>query len=618
MVTVSSQPLVPNLSTNLFGTAGFVHAASRKRTISVARSTRAGYYPLGSTKPRSRECLGGKVRVRASDRRFRAVSVVLIVSSFGLVPATAQAAAPSITTHSPARGPVGVSVTVSGSGFGGATEVSFNGTSAAAFSVDSDRKITATVPHGAITGPISVTAGGVTAHSNSSFTVQPNIVLILTDDQRYDELDHMPTVQDELIGKGIDFTDGFVVNPLCCPSRTTILTGKYSHGTDVYSNVYPHGAYRTFVRTYHEDQSTVATWLHAGGYHTGLVGKYLNGYSVKKAASISPGWDVWDALTLNGGNGGEGTGGYYDYYMSIQGTPTYFGTADSNYSTDVLSNYATDFIQEAPTDQPLFLYFAPRAPHGPATPPARYSDALTDVPPLRPPSYNEENVGDKPAYIRAISPWSDSLKASQDALHLRQYQSLLAVDDAVGNILQSLQSTGRLQDTLIVFASDNGLNFGEHRWLGKKVPYEESIRVPIIARYDAITQQTPVTETRQVLNLDFAPTFAAAAGVAAPGSEGRSFLPLLDDSASTWRTDFLIEHLDPKVVKVPAYCAVRNERYLYVKYQTGEEELYDVTADPYELDNQAGNPSPPFPAVKASMYSRLKELCRPPPPGYSP
>jgi N-acetylglucosamine-6-sulfatase len=546
----------------------------------------------------------------------RALQVLLVVTVLGLVPATAQAAAPEITAMSPARGPAGISVTLSGSGFSGATDVSFNGTSASTFSVVSGKKLTVTVPHGAVTGPVSVTAGGATAHSSNSFTVQPNIVLILTDDQRYDELDHMPTVQSELIGKGVDFTNGFVVNPLCCPSRATILTGKYSHGTDVYSNVYPHGAFRTFVSTYHEDTSTVATWLHDGGYHTGLVGKYLNGYSVKKAAYVSPGWDVWDALTLNGSNGGEGTGGYYDYNMSIQGVPTHYGTAGSDYSTDVLSNYATDFIQNAPADQPLFLYFAPRAPHGPATPPARYADALANIPPLRPPSYNEDDVTDKPAYIQAIPSWSDSLKASQDALYLRQYRSLLAVDDAVGNILQSLRATGRLDDTLIVFASDNGLNFGEHRWLGKKVPYEESIRVPIIARYDALTQQTPVTDARSVLNLDFAPTFAAAGGVSSPGSEGTSFLPLLDGSATQWRTDFLIEHLDPKVVKVPAYCAVRNEQYLYVKYQTGEEELYDLNADPYELQNVASDLA--YTQTKLEMYARMRQLCKPPPPGYSP
>ncbi|MDP9301361.1 MAG: sulfatase-like hydrolase/transferase [Actinomycetota bacterium] len=549
---------------------------------------------------------------------------VLCALILALLPGTARAASPTITKVWPRRGPVGKTVFISGSGLTGTTAVSFNG-QAASFHVRSDARIQAIVPSGATTGPIEVTADGV-ASSPNPFIVQPNIVLILTDDQRFDQVDHMPTVQSELIEKGVQFTNGFVVNPLCCPSRTTILTGKYSHGTDVYSNIPPHGGFQTFVTSLHEDRHTVATWLQGAGYHTGLVGKYLNGYSVKKASYVSPGWDVWDALTLNGSNGGEGTGGYYDYNMSIGGVPAYYGTAESDYSTDVLSNYATDFIQNAPTDQPLFLYFAPRAPHGPATPPARYADALANVPPLRTPSYNEEDVSDKPAYIQAIPPWSDSLKASEDALYLRQYRSLLAVDDAVGNILQSLRNTGRLKDTLIVFASDNGLNFGEHRWLGKKVPYEESIRVPIIARYDALTPRAPVTDPRFVLNLDFAPTFAAAGGVSAPGSEGVSFLPLLDDSATQWRSDFLIEHLDPKVVKVPAYCAVRDERYIYVEYSTTdplgnrEQELYDLQNDPYELSNLliTDPANPQVIATRAAMYNRMVQLCSPPPPGFTP
>ncbi|MFL5736570.1 MAG: sulfatase-like hydrolase/transferase [Actinomycetota bacterium] len=545
-------------------------------------------------------------------RRISLLAVVAIV--LGVAPSTARASTPAITTTSPRHGPVGTKVFIKGSGFTGTTAVAFNGT-AATFTVRSDVSIRTYVPGGATTGPVTVT-GDSTAQSPAPFVVQPNIVLILTDDQRYDQLDHMPIVQSELIGKGTDFTNGFVVDPLCCPSRATILTGKYSHGTDVYSNIYPHGSFRTFVTDNHEDRSTIATWLQKIGYDTGLVGKYLNGYSVKKASYVSPGWNTWDALALNAGGGGEGTGGYYNYDMSIQGVDTQFGSDPSDYSTDVLSSQATDFIRSAPASQPLFLYFAPRAPHGPATPPDRYADALPDLPPFRPAAYNEDDVTDKPAYVQAVAPWSDTTQATEDAFVRNEYQSLLAVDDAVGNIIQALRDTGRLEDTLIVFTSDNGLELGEHRWKAKKVPYEESIRVPIIARYDALMHGTASTDPSLVLNLDLAPTFAAAGGATATGVEGMNMMPLLDGSASSWRSDFLVEHMDPRVVQVPAYCAVRNSDEIYIKYQDGFEELYDLRTDPYELTNVANDPL--YELDKAALYQRLLELCQPPPPGYTP
>jgi N-acetylglucosamine-6-sulfatase len=157
---------------------------------------------------------------------------------------------------------------------------------------------------------------------------------------------------------------------------------------------------------------------------------------------------------------------------------------------------------------------------------------------------------------------------------------------------------------------------GEHRWTDKKVPYEESIRVPMIVRYDPITQQTARTETHFLLNVDFAPTFAAAAGVASPGAEGVNFLPLLAGNTSGWRTDFLIEHANATKAVVPPYCAVRNTNWIYVEYSTGEQELYDLVHDPYELNNLAGDPA--YSSTQASMHARMLQLCNPPPPGFTP
>jgi arylsulfatase A-like enzyme len=553
-------------------------------------------------------------RRRAQPRRVlskRRTAVAACVLLFGLIPAVARAQTPSITKMWPRKGPVGRGVFISGSGFADTTDVEFNG-KPATFVIRSDSRIRAVVPSGSTTGPVTVTADGSTDTSPQPFVVQPNIVLILTDDQRFDELDHMPNVQNELIEKGTTFSNGYVVNPLCCPSRTTILTGKYSHGTDVYSNIPPYGGFQTFVTSNHEDRSTIATWLQKAGYDTGIVGKYLNGYTAKKTAYVSPGWNTWDVLANPGADGG-----YFNETMSINGVSQVYGSSPADYSTDVLSGYATQFIQNAPANQPLFLFFAPKAPHPPATPPPRYANSLTDIAPLRPPNYNEADVSDKPQYIQDVPP-GGSWAQQQDNLRLHQYQSLLAVDDAVDNIVSALSASGRLKDTLILFASDNGLSLGEHRWTNKKAPYEEDIRVPIIARYDALLHQDASVDDHFVLNLDFAPTFAAAGGTTAPNAEGVSILPLLDGSAASWRSDFLVEHEDTRAVTVPTYCAVHNEQYMYVDYSTGEEELYDLSADPYQLQNQASNPDPPYPAVKAAMHARLLQLCSPPPPGFTP
>jgi len=301
--------------------------------------------------------------------------------------------------------------------------------------------------------------------------------------------------------------------------------------------------------------------------------------------------------------------------MSVNGTQKFYGDKSSDYSTNVLGNDAVDFLKNAPLSRPLFLYFAPRAPHGPSTPANRDRNAFPNLQPLRPPSYNEGDVSDKPSYIKSLPPLTPTQRKGDDALYLHQNQALLRVDDYVSSIVSILRQEGRLKDTLIVFASDNGLLLGEHRWTGKLVPYEESIRVPIIARYDALMSQVGQVDPHLVANLDFAPTFAAAAGVDAPGAEGSSFLPLMAGDDAGWRTNFLVEHA-VVTAQAPAYCAVRNQRYLYAKYADGDEELYDLNSDPYELHNLAGDQT--YADVQSQLYSRMLELCNPPPPGYTP
>jgi N-acetylglucosamine-6-sulfatase len=466
---------------------------------------------------------------------------------------------------------------------------------------------------------VTTTASQRTRDPTLAVSGAPNIVLILTDDQTVDELGHMPTVASELIGKGVEFTNAFVSNPLCCPSRASILTGRYSHGTDVYRNQPPHGGFDTFTP---EDGSTIATWLHQADpeYWTGLVGKYLNGY---ESTYEPPGWDVWDAQHVED----SPKGGYYDYDMSIGGTLVHYGTGASDYSTDVLAGYATRFIRSAPSTRPLFLYFAPHAPHGPATPPKRYLKSLPGLPRYRPPNFNEADMSDKPGWAQQLPLLTkDKIGKKVDHFRRKQFRSLLAVDDAVRNILGALSDTGRLNDTLLVFMSDNGLGNGSHRWLTKTVPWEESIRVPLIVRYDPITRDAATVDGHLLLNIDLAPTFAAAAGVDAPGAEGASFLPLLESPDAPWRQDFLIEHLrglGGQASRVPTYCGVRTTDFKYVEYETEvdgvlqvEEELYDLKADPFELTNLAAQVE--WSDVKAALHQRMVTLCNPPPPDFVP
>ena len=308
----------------------------------------------------------------------------------------------------------------------------------------------------------------------------------------------MPTVQSQLVDRGVTFANAFVVNPVCCPSRASTLTGRYSHSTGVYNNNGPYGGWPSF-RT--RERSTIATWLEGGGYRTGFFGKYLNNYG---GPFVPPGWSRWVAFAPPNAEN------YYTYRLNIDGTMVDYGSDPGDYSTDVLAGEASSFIRGAGA-APLFVLFAPFAPHGPPTPAPRHEGAFAGLPPWRPASYNEPNATDKPAWVRSLAPLTAGDGAAVDAFRRGQLESLLAVDDAVGELLDALADTGRLDETLFVFTSDNGYLWGEHRWRSKVVAYDESIRVPLVVRYDGVAQ-TAATSPRLVANIDLAPTFAQAGG----------------------------------------------------------------------------------------------------------
>ena len=426
----------------------------------------------------------------------------------------------------------------------------------------------------------------------------PSILLIVTDDQRWDTLWSMPEVQRSLMEWGVSFSESFTTSSLCCPSRASILTGEYPHTTGVYRQALPHGGFKSF-----HDATTIATRLHGAGYHTGFFGKYLDSYQHDALTGYVPsGWDRWVAFVHSQ---------FFDYGLTVDGEVRRRGVEPDDYSTDVLAAHTEGFIRK--TDGPVFALFAPAAPHAPATPAPADEGGFADLPVWRPPSFDEADRSDKPKHIQALQPIGPERTATLEVLRRNQYRSLQAVDRAVGRLLRALRDTGRLDDALVIFTSDNGLLWGEHRWLKKEVPYEEAIRVPLVVRDDAIVGAGPRTDDHLVANIDLAPTIADVAGVKLPGAEGKSLVPLLKGTAETWRHALLIEHLRGRN-PIPTYCAVRTERYLFASYDTGERELYDLNADPFELRNLAGTQ----PGLEGRLDVTLRSLCDPPPPGFRP
>jgi N-acetylglucosamine-6-sulfatase len=475
--------------------------------------------------------------------------------------------------------------------------------------------------------------------------VRPNIVLIMTDDMRWDELENMPKTMAFLAAQGVRFTQAFIPNSLCCPSRTSLLTGQYSNHNGVWNNAAPYGGFPAFARGYtrpdgvvvpQHETHTIAVTLHDAGYRTGLVGKYLNQYGTGNAGSLAarPGWDVWDAF-LNNPN-------YFNYTLDHYGTAVKHGAAAVDYSTDVLAADAVSFINTAPSTQPFFLAFTPYAPHAPFRPAPRYATSLPackagHLPPgcyrnYTSPNIAEADVSDKPAWVQALAPGSG---AGWNTTRKKQELTLLSVDDAVDQIRLALQARGLLSNTLVVFTSDNSVSGGSHRWNNKQSPWDEAIHVPLLIRYDPLTSTRAgaVDATDLPLNIDLAPTFTELAGATPPTDEwaydGESLVPEIAGTGSIARTSFPLEHLvggneagENAPSHPPTYCGVRTNgdpdipgRWMYVRYDTGEEELYDLVADPWQLTSLDADPT--YDPERLALRALAEQLCAPVPPGFS-
>jgi arylsulfatase A-like enzyme len=429
-----------------------------------------------------------------------------------------------------------------------------------------------------------------------------NIVLVLADDLDVRTAAALPRLP-SLIGQhGISFQRAYVTQSQCAPSRASILTGRYPHNHGVVDNTGPRGGFGAFRAA---ETSTLATWLRAGGYRTAMVGKYMNGYPAAAAPDyVAPGWDAWHAQLTD-----LSADHYVNYWLNENGTVNAFGAHESDYETDVLADRAVGFIEKSVAEhKPFFLYLAPDAPHLPAIPAARHATQMAGYSMPATPSFNEADVSDKPAFIRN-APLLDAREVRKlGQTQLARMRTMLSVEDMLEQVLTVLSANGVLDDTYVIFTSDNGLMLGEHRLVTtKNVGYEESIRVPLIVMGPGISAAT-VDEDHPVMNIDLAPTIAELAGLPVPASvDGRSLVPLLGGQAvADWRRDAMSESFS---YTGGVTATLRTAEYAYTDLESDERELYDMRTDPYQMASLHRRADP---ALIQTLSARLQQLlaCR--------
>ncbi len=430
---------------------------------------------------------------------------------------------------------------------------------------------------------------------------RPNIVFVLTDDLSMNLLRYMPRVQ-AMERDGLTLRDYFVSDSLCCPSRSSIFTGDLPHDTHVFSNFGPDGGFNAF-HTRGEERHTFAVALRQAGYATAMMGKYLNGYlsvpgsvgdgapAVVSPTYVPPGWSEWDVAGF----------GYpeFNYTLNENGTLHGYGNQPSDYLTDVIAGKGVDFIdRSARAGRPFFLELATFAPHAPYTPAPRDAAAFPGLAAPRPPSF-DVLPAHAPRWLAIHHPLSAAQIGQIDSAFGQRVRAVQAVDRLIGRVEQALAADHVAANTYVVFSSDNGLHTGEYRLMpGKMTAFDTDIHVPLVVVGPDVAAGT--TSTAMAENIDLAKTFSAIGGTSLPG-DGRSLLPLIGGSRpADWRNAILVEHhgpdrsgSDPDYQQPAAgdprsYEAMRTHRYLYVEYNSGEREFYDLRVDPFELNNLAG------------------------------
>jgi N-acetylglucosamine-6-sulfatase len=423
---------------------------------------------------------------------------------------------------------------------------------------------------------------------------KPNIVFVLTDDLSWNLVKYMPQVK-KLQRDGLTFSNYTVTDSLCCPSRSSIFTGKFPHDTGVYTNNAPDGGFTVFHDRGNENH-TYATALHASGYATGMMGKYLNGY-VPTQKYVPPGWSEWD---VSGKAYRE-----YDYNLNENNQVVHYGSKPADYLTDVMSAKGASFIKRnAAAKTPFALEIAAYAPHSPYAPAAADLDKFPGLKAPRTKAY-DALPANAPAWLAAHGPLTPDQKANLDGIFRKRVQAVQSVDRMIGNLRATLEASGVADNTYFVFSSDNGYHLGEYRLgAGKQTAFDTDVHVPLVVAGPNIKAGTSRDEVTQ--NIDLAPTFEDLAGLPIPSSvDGHSLVSLLGgQKSSDWRTGALIEHHGPDAVAgdpdaqtafqgiPPTYDALRTATYTYVEYRNGQVEFYDRAKDPDELHNIAGDLTP--------------------------
>jgi N-acetylglucosamine-6-sulfatase len=416
---------------------------------------------------------------------------------------------------------------------------------------------------------------------------RPNVVVVLTDDLAWNLVQYMPHVR-QLQRRGSTFSRYFVTDSLCCPSRSSIFTGRFPHDTGIFTNMGADGGFQAFLNKGWES-NTYATALAPLGYRTGFGGKYLNGY-LPRTRHVPPGWTDWRTA----GN----AYGEFNYNLNENGALVHYGTTPGDYLTDVLATKGSAFInQAAAANKPFVLELATFAPHAPYTPAPRDANKFPGLRAPRPPSFNRANVN-PPPWLRGHPRLTPQQVAGIDAAFRKRAQSVQAVDALIGKIEATLRARGLAQNTYIVFSSDNGYHMGEHLLNpGKMTAFDSDVRVPLIVAGPGVPAGRTIS--RIAANVDLYPTLVQlAGGTPSPSVDGRSLVPLLHGQrVPRWRTAALIEHHGPDQNggdpdhpaagsgNPTSYEAIRTPNAVYVEYRGRAREYYRIDRDPFERVN---------------------------------
>lgn len=469
-------------------------------------------------------------------------------------------------------------------------------------------------------------------------STKPNIVLIYTDDQRSGTMNLMPNMLSKLESESVRFQNAFSTTPTCCPSRATLLTGLYSHNHGVFENETeqdqsgnPIPPYTGGVLAFHPE-STLPIWLKNVGYRTGIFGKYLNGFGCL-TSTIPPGWDDWNVFSSCQRDQ------YYGYSMNSNGLVQSYGQSPNDYSGRVITQKALSFIDKTPTNQPFFLYFPIYGPHEPSKPDPFDANIYPDMTLNTKPSFNEADISDKPSWVQALPVLDQTMIDKATERNRNIARTITSNDRYIGQIVDKLSQTGRLSNTAVIFMSDNGLSLGEHRWFAhdcndpgkpdnsceygaKECVYEECVKVPLWVRLpEKISRQ----EQKLVGNIDLAPTILDLAGTnptmlpLGKPLDGRSLVPLIKNTNISWRNEILLEKKKSDLKNLD-FSAIRTNQYVYAEYgddeNTGnsvpDRELYDLSIDPYELNNlcpaNLNYTCPGYEEIKTDLKTRLDTL----------